>query len=145
MPAHVRDDPAAYKAMCSAPNGWPSIADFATYYAAHGHLVQAACFSKAHLFASLLGRIEFPRFRLGIAEAHHTEGCAPPTVSHVYVAAYVAGRWFYFDSGAAGVRPFPPFQKKKSIGIVPSADYEHPHSLFPVPSSSLCHVPHLPP
>ena len=39
----------------STTDGWPSIDEYAAYYETHGCLVWAACFSKAHLFASILG------------------------------------------------------------------------------------------
>jgi hypothetical protein len=88
---HVRTDNAAYSGLTAADR-WPSIEEFGQYYADHGNLVWAACFSKAHLFAVLLGRV-LPRWHVLIVNAHHTEGGAPPTASHVYVGVNLADRW----------------------------------------------------
>lgn len=129
------------------PTGsWPSILDYADYYAKHKKLVWAACFSKAHLFLTLLGRMLYPRYRLGIAEAHHTEGGAPPTATHVYAAVYVAERWFYFDPAAVYNVKFPDFKNRKSIGVsgFSTVDYEHPYNFIPLPKSGFDCVPYLP-
>lgn len=142
--AHVKYDGVAYGTLSSVPGTWPSIRDYARYYATHGHLVWAACFSKAHLFVTLLGRMVYPRFRFGIAEAHHTENGAPPTATHVYAGVYVNNRWYYLDPTAIPARPFPDYAHKASIGILASVDYEHPHSFLPVPLSGFNGVPFLP-
>ena len=125
--------------------GWPSIDDYAAYYEAHGHLVWAACFSKAHLFATILGRVGIPRWRIAIATAHHTEGGAPPTASHVFVAVYVAERWFYLDpTFVFAVAEFPGFDHKGSIGLFETVDYQHPFETIPIPLSGFDRVPLLP-
>ena len=77
--ANVRIDGDAYSGLTSADR-WPSIAEFAAYYAAHSELVWSACFTKAHLFATLLGRV-LPRWHVTIVSGHHTENGAPPTAS----------------------------------------------------------------
>ena len=143
----VDDDGAAYGTISSDPSQWPSIIDYANYYMSHGRrLVWAACFSKAHLFATLLGRVVYPRYRFGIASTHHTESGAPPTASHVYVGVYVADRWFHLDPTAAPLTPFPAFAGRRSIGVdsFTSVDYEHPFDFIPVPLSGFTQVPHLP-
>jgi hypothetical protein len=142
----VDDNNAAYATLSSVPGSWPSILDYAAYYAAHGRLVWAACFSKAHLFATLLGRVVYPRFRFGIASTHHTEGGALPTASHVYVAAYVGDRWFYLDPTAAPSTDFPAYAARHSIGVTTFAtvDYPHPFDLIPVPLADFDAVPFLP-
>lgn len=139
-------DNAAYAGLSSAPGTWPSILDFGAYYAAHGRLVWSACFSKAHLFATLLGRVVYPRFRFGIATAHHTEGGAPPTASHVFVGVYVAERWFHLDPTAAPFTDFPAFSERRSLRVASftSVDYEHPFEFIPVPLSGFTQVPLLP-
>jgi hypothetical protein len=142
--ANVSVDAAEYATLFSAPGAWPSIADYAAYYASHGRLVWAACFSKAHLFATLLGRMIYPRFRFGIAEAHHTEGGAPPTATHVYAGVYVADRWYYLDPTAVPFVAWPPFAGRVSIGVFGSVDYQHPYAFLPVPLSGFDSVPHLP-
>ncbi len=144
LKAHVVDDGAAFAALSSVPGTWPSILDYAKYYASHAKLVWAACFSKAHLFGTLLGRMVYPRFRFGIAEAHHTEGGAPATATHVYVGVYVSDRWHYLDPTAVPSQAFPDFAHRKSIGLFATVDYEHPHSFLPVPLSEFHGVPHLP-
>jgi hypothetical protein len=144
LKAHVVDDEAGYSSISSVPEAWPSILDYAKYYAVHGKLVWAACFSKAHLFATLLGRMAYPRFRFGVAEAHHTEGGAPPTATHVYVGVYIAGRWYYLDPTAVPLQAFPDFAHRKSVGLFGTVDYEHPYSFLPVPLSGFNHVPYLP-
>lgn len=144
---HVDDDGAAYSTISSDPANWPSIVDYANYYMAHGRrLVWAACFSKAHLFATLLGRLVYPRFRFGIAQTHHTESGAPPTASHVYVGVYVADRWFYLDPTQAPFEAFPAFADRRSIGVpsFTSVDYQHPYDFIPVPLSGFTQVPLLP-
>jgi hypothetical protein len=144
---HVDNDGAAYATISSDPDAWPSIADYAAYYMAHGkRLPWAACFSKAHLFSTLLGRVVYPRFRFGIALAHHTESGAPPTASHVYVGAYVADRWYYLDATEAPALAFPSFASRRSIGVpsFTSVDYQHPFDFIPVPLSGFTQVPLLP-
>ena len=123
---------------------WPSIAEYARYYAGHGRLVWAACFSKAHLFATLLGRCLGERWRFGIASAHHTEGGAPPTASHVFVGAYIAGRWYYLDpTWVQAVPDLPSFDARDSVGLFDRVDYEHPFSFKPLPTSPLVYIPLL--
>jgi hypothetical protein len=140
--ANVRVDGAAYGAL-SAADRWPSIAELAHYYHDHGELVWAACFSKAHLFANLLGRV-LPRWHTTIVSAHHTEGGAPPTASHVYVGVYLTGRWYYLDPTAVYSSPLPDFANRHSVGLFATVDYQHPFSARPVPLSPLNHVPYLP-
>ena len=146
MKDHVQDNNAEYANISSVASEWPSILDFARYYAAHGHLVWAACFSKAHLFATLLGRVIYPRFRFAVATGHHAEGGAPPTASHVFVAAYVKDRWFYLDPTAVGIKDFPDFEHATSLGVdsFSTVDYEHPFKIIPIPLSGLQYVPYLP-
>ncbi len=139
--ANVRVDGATYSAITAADR-WPSINELAVYFADHDELVWSACFSKAHLFAVLLGRI-LPRWHIFIASAHHTEGGAPPTASHVYVGIYLTGRWFYLDPTAVYSYAFPSFSKRRSIGIFKTVDYQHPFSARPVPLSPLDKVPYL--
>jgi hypothetical protein len=147
MRDRVSVDDAAYATILPASGTWPSILDLAAYYVAHGgRLVWSACFSKAHLFATLLGRVVYPRYRFGIALTHHTEGGAPATASHVYVAAYVADRWFYLDPTASPFEDFPVFANRKSIGVssFTTVDYQHPFDFIPVPLADFDLVPYLP-
>ncbi len=141
----VRVDNQAFGTIKSARDGWPSAPDYGRYYNKHGKLVCAACFSKAHLFATVLGRVAYPRERITIAYAHHTEAGAPKTASHVYVAVYVAGRWYYIDPTHAWATAFPTFAKRRSLGPPKpnSVDYTHPFKITPVPGSRLAHVPYL--
>jgi len=143
---NVRYDGSAYSSISSVEGSWPSILDYARYYANHGDLVWAACFSKAHLFATLLGRIIYPRYRFAVATGHHTENGAPPTASHVYVAVYVGERWYYLDPTAVHSVSFPDYAHRKSIGVssFTSVDYEHPFKFLPVPLSGFTRVPYLP-
>jgi hypothetical protein len=147
MKDHVQDNNAEYGTISSVAGEWPSILDYARYYTAHGNLVWAACFSKAHLFATLLGRMAYPRYRFAIAEGHHTEGGAPPTASHVFVAAYVNNRWLYLDPTAVRMKTLPDFGHLASVGVpgFATVDYEHPYTLIPVPLSGFDRVPNLPP
>lgn len=142
---HVRVDNAAYGAIDGTRDGWPGFVHFAAYYKQHKGLVCAACFSKAHLFACLLGRILYPRDRIAIASAHHTMNGAPPTASHVYVAVYVGERWFYFDSTYAQQHAWPTFEDRRSLGAPreTSVDYAHPFKVLPLPGSTLARVPLL--
>jgi hypothetical protein len=126
LAANVRVDGAAYAALTAADR-----------------LVWAACFSKAHLFALLLGRV-LPRWHVLIASAHHTEGGAPPTASHVYVGVYLTDRWYYLDPTAVYSGPLPDFPKRRSVGAFKKVDYQHPFQAIPVPLSPLNKVPHLP-
>ena len=132
--------------MCirDSADTWPSILDYAAYYSSHGKLVWAACFSKAHLFVTLLGRMVYPRYRFGIAQAHHTENGAPSTASHVYAGVYVGERWYYLDPTAIPFDNLPDFAHKASIGIFTSVDYEHPYWFMPAPLAEFEHVPYLP-
>jgi hypothetical protein len=140
---NVRVDDAAYGALVTAAGRWPSLPELAAYYRDHGELVWSACFSKAHLFACLLGRV-LPRWHTTIVSAHHTEGGAPPTASHVYVGVYLTGRWYYLDPTAVYHGPLPGFSGRRSVGLFTRVDYQHPFSARPVPLSPLNHVPHLP-
>jgi len=144
LEANVTYDSDEYSAI-STHLSWPSIDNFAEYYQRHGHLVWAACFSKAHLFASILGRIGIPRWRIIIALSHHTEAGAPPTASHVFVAVYVAERWFYLDpTFVFAVAEFPDFHHKCSIGLLDTVDYQHPFETIPIPSSGFDRIPLIP-
>lgn len=134
-----------YSSIATVDEGWPSILDYASYFALNGNLVWAACFSKAHLFATLLGRIIYPRYRFAIASAHHTENGAPPTATHVYVAVYVSDRWFYLDPTAVPFTDFPEYSERRSIGVdsFDTVDYRHPYKILPVPLSGFEGVPYL--
>jgi hypothetical protein len=138
---NVRVDPAAYDLLTPADR-WPSIDEFARYYADHHELVWAACFSKAHLFATLIGRV-LPRWHVLIASAHHTEGGAPPTASHVYAGVYLTDRWYYLDPTDAYSGTLPSFSERRSVGSFKKVDYQHPFEARPVPLSPLNVVPHL--
>ena len=109
----------------------------------HGELVWSMCFSKAHLFACLLGRV-LPRWHTTLVSAHHTENGAPPTASHVYVGVYLTGRWYYLDPTAVYAGPLPSFSGRQSVGLFTKVDYQHPFAARPVPLSPLDKVPHLP-
>lgn len=141
--ANVRVDNTAYGELVDTVGRWPSIAELARYFRDHGELVWSACFSKAHLFATLLGRV-LPRWHTTIVSAHHTEGGAPPTASHVYVGVYLTGRWYYLDPTAVYAGPLPDFSDRRSVGLFSKVDYQHPFSAIPVPLSPLDAVPHLP-
>jgi len=140
---HVVHDDQAYGTVSLVDGEWPSISDYARYYVQHGNLVWSACFSKAHLFATLLGRMIYPRFRFGIAEAHHTEDGAPPAATHDYVGVYVSDRWFYLDPTAVYSEAFPGFEQRKSVAVkaFTTVDYQHPYNFIPVPLSGLKDVP----
>jgi hypothetical protein len=145
LKVNVQDNGTEYATILPDSSHWPSILDFANYYVNHNKLVWAACFTKAHLFATLLGRTISPRFRFAIAQSHHTEGGAPATASHVYVAVYVNDRWYYLDPTAI-YKAFPDYKQRASIGVdsFATVDYEYPHDLIPVPLSGLEFVPYLP-
>jgi hypothetical protein len=142
---NVKYNPADYATVSSVAGEWPSIFDYAKYYASHKNLVCGTCFSTAHIFATLLGRIIYPRYRFAIAEAHHTENGAPPTATHVYVAAYVSERWFYLDPTAI-FTAFPDYARRQSMGVsgFTTVDYEHPYEIIPLPLSYFDGVPYLP-
>ncbi|WP_031433016.1 hypothetical protein [Methylomarinum vadi] len=139
---NVRVDNTDYAGLTSEDR-WPSLEEYAHYFSDHHRLVWAACFSKAHLFASLLGRV-LPRWHIIIATAHHTEAGAPPTASHVYVGVYLANRWYYLDPSAVYTAPLPRFKEKRSIGPFETVDYEHPFRVLPIPLFPLNLVPYLP-
>jgi hypothetical protein len=145
LKSNVQENNAEYSTLSSVASEWPSILDFAKYYKTHKKLVWAACFSKAHLFATLLSRMVYPRYRFAIAVAHHAENGAPPTATHVYVAAYVGERWYYLDPTAIDT-VFPNYDNRHSIGVssFTTVDYEHPYDILPVPLSGFGNVPYLP-
>ncbi len=140
--ANVRVDIEAYGGLI-VDDRWPSIDEFAAYYAAHHELVWATCFSKAHLFATLLGRV-LPRWHVLIATACHTEGDAPPLASHVYVGVYLTDRWYYLDPAFVYSGPLPDFAHRSSVGGFETVDYQHPFGAIPAPLSPLDKVPYLP-
>ncbi len=144
LKTNVQENGGEYSTISSDPSAWPSILDYARYFALHGRLVWAACFSKAHLFATLLGRMVYPRYRFGIAQGHHTEGGAPPTASHVFVGVYLSDRWFFLDPTAVPFAAFPDFVHRASIGVFSTVDYEYPYDFLPVPLSGFTYVPSLP-
>ncbi|MCD4707724.1 MAG: transglutaminase domain-containing protein [Candidatus Sabulitectum sp.] len=130
--------------VSSSSNNWPSIDEYAAYYEANGYLVWAACFSKAHLFASILGRVGIPRWRIVLITAHHTENGAPPTASHVYVAVYVNEHWYYLDpTGLLTLPVLPEFSSIGSVGFLNTADYMHPFKGIPIPLSGFTRIPML--
>jgi len=157
---NVTTDDAAYKVFREeAENGtppyaghpgyqWPSIEDYALYYHMNKKLVWSACFSKAHLFATLLGRV-IPRWADGplMAGAHHLwwnpETKQNEIWEHWYVGVYVLDRWFYLDPGDAAVVPLPSFYNRKSVGQIKTVDYKHPFKVVPVPGYLLSVVPLL--
>ncbi|MBF0362886.1 MAG: transglutaminase domain-containing protein [Oligoflexia bacterium] len=123
---------------------WPSLLLHAQYYQTNNKLVWAACFSKAHLFAILLGRVGIPRWRIAIANAHHSENGAPSTATHVYVAFYTGGKWLYLDPTWVYSKPtLPSYESRTSVGNFQSVDYKHPYSVLPIPLSGLNLVPLL--
>jgi hypothetical protein len=128
----------------SPDDRWPSLVEYAAFYASHDELAWWACFSKAHVFASILGRM-VDRDRIVIASTHHTENGAPPTATHVYVAVYVAGEWYYLDPAAVHMCAFPEFAQRRSIGVpsMTTVDYRHPYKILVLPGSTLSHVPYL--
>jgi len=140
--ANLRVDNAAYASLTAADR-WPSIDEFADYYGDHHRLIWAACFSKAHLFALLLGRV-LPRWHVLIATAHHTEGGAPSTASHVYVGVYLTDSWYYLDPSLVGSGTLPAFSRRKSVGGFTKVDYQHPFQVIPVRLSPLDKTPYLP-
>ncbi|MBK8795077.1 MAG: hypothetical protein IPM07_01075 [Anaerolineales bacterium] len=141
---HVEDNGAEYSTISSVADTWPSILDYAAYYSSHGKLVWAACFSKAHLFVTLLGRMVYPRYRFGIAQAHHTENGAPPLPRMCTRVSTLA------NAGIISTRPpsrsttYRISPTKASIGIFTSVDYEHPYWFMPAPLAEFEHVPYLP-
>lgn len=128
----------------SPEDRWPSLSEYAYAYRRHGEIPWRACFSKAHVFASILGHM-IDRDRVAIASTHHTENGAPPTATHVYVAVYVGGEWFYLDPTAVSTEDFPPFEARRSIGVssMRTVDYEHPYKILRLPGSRLSRVPLL--
>ena len=122
-------------------DGWPSIEEHAAFYQRTGDVAWAACFSKAHLFANLLGRMGIPRDRILVATAHHTEGGAPPTASHVFVLLYVGDRWYYLDPTACYAQSMPTFERRRSIGTLASVDYRHPFQVLQLPGAAGGAVP----
>jgi hypothetical protein len=151
---NVQDDYSAYDALWDHSHMWPSILDYALHYKAHlgfgvqPKLIVAACFSKAHLFATLLGRV-IPRWHTLIAETHASPP-TPPMKYHDYVGVYVRDRWFYLDPTAItppASTPFqlPDFEHRRSVGepAFTQVDYRHPFSAIPVPGSDLASVPLL--
>ncbi|MBT3983901.1 MAG: transglutaminase domain-containing protein [Bacteriovoracaceae bacterium] len=139
--AFVNDS--VYKSI--RPDGrWPTILEHAIYYRNNKRLVWSACFSKAHLFAMVLGRLGIPRDRIAIATAHHPAANGLPTASHVYVALYIKGSWLYLDPTATpGVSLSPDLSKRRSVGLLPAVDYPHPFQVRPIPLSGLNRVPLL--
>lgn len=123
--------------------GWPSIEEHALFYERTGDVVWEACFSKAHLFATLLGRMGIPRDRILIASAHHTEGGSPPTASHVFVLLYIGDRWYYLDPTAVHTTAFPSYESRRSIGGLASVDYRHPFQVLQLPGAAGGAVPRI--
>jgi hypothetical protein len=142
---NVSYDGEAYGTISTQPDGgWPSIDDYAAYFETHGNLVWAACFSKAHLFASILGRIGIPRWHVTIAESHHTEGGAPPTATHVFVGLYIADKWLYLDpTWVYAVPELPSYFERESVGLFEKVDYTRPYKTIPIPLSGFTRVPLL--
>lgn len=133
-----------YQTITSIPGRWPSIDDYAAYYETNRNLVWSACFSKAHLFASILGRVGIPRWRIMSITAHHTENDAAPTASHVFVAVYVNERWYYLDPTWVNAVPvLPDFASIGSVGLFNTVDYTHPFKGIPIPLSGFTRIPML--
>ena len=141
----VSYDGEAYGTISTQPDGgWPSIDDYAAYFETHGNLVWAACFSKAHLFVSILGRIGIPRWHVTLAESHHTEGGAPPTATHVFAALYIADKWLYLDpTWVYAVPELPDYFSRESVGLFERVDYIRPYATIPIPLSGFTRVPLL--
>lgn len=136
--------------------GWPELSEYANCFVRHGKIGWAACFSKAHVMANILVRCGMPRWRIGIAYAHHTEGGAPPTASHVYVAVYNFDAWWVVDPTFAQpshpkiVPAFAEFARRglpvpDGVDIMRFAlvDYQKPFQISVPGGSVLTHVPFL--
>jgi len=130
--------------VTSRDEGWASIVDYARFYEREGEVAWAACFTKAHLYATLLGRMGIPRDRIMIGLSHHTENGAPPTASHVFVLLYVNDRWYYLDPTNCYTQAFPTYERRRSIGTLATVDYRHPFQAVLLPGNASGVVPMIP-
>lgn len=105
-----------------------------------GEIVWAACFSKAHLFATFLGRV-LPRWHTTVVSAHHTDGGVPPTASHVYVGVYLTNRWYYLDPTAIPAGPLPGFNSRGSLGYILTENVHGPMMPFHLAAGEVCLLP----
>lgn len=124
---------------------WPSIVEYADRYARTKKLTWAACFSKAHLFATLLGRMIADPSRIAIASCTHLTDDGKPTATHVYLTILLGGRWLYLDPAMATSVKLPPYSQRRSIKMPTpkDLDYEHPYKILTLPKSRLSGVPFL--
>lgn len=125
--------------------GWPTIEQIAHFYATHGDLPYAACFSEAHLVFQLFRVCGLPTEDFGIASARYVMNDDPKArPEHVYLGLRVAGDWYYIDPSA---KPPPPYAKRasvgRSIGAPPGCDYAHPHEFVVVRGARFQAIPLL--
>lgn len=149
---HARHDNDKYKALMQTgrppkSEDWPNVEQIARYYADHGELAYAACFSEAHLVFQLFRVCGLPTEDFGIASARYVMKDDPKArPEHVYLGLRVGGDWHYIDPGA---RPPPPYAKRasvgRSIGVPPGCDYAHPHEFVVVRGARFQAIPLLAP
>ena len=131
-----------YKKILDAAAGtWPSPKEYGDYFNEHGKLPLAACFSKAHVFCTLLFWAGIAPWRFGIASAPFQVGSK--IANHEYTAVYLGNLWYPLDLTAVYNRKLlaEPIHNVKSLSNV---DYAHPTKYRPYPPGlPLTGVPYM--
>lgn len=127
-----------------SPDRWPSLDEMASMYERFGLVPWYACFSRAHLFATLLGSVGIPADHVAIASAHYPYDNENGYAQHVYVALRVDRRWYYLDPGyVSTLAALPPYENRASHGLRAGCQYSYPYEVVILPGSGLDTVPML--
>ncbi|HOW97822.1 MAG TPA: hypothetical protein P5567_02610 [Kiritimatiellia bacterium] len=127
-----------------SPDRWPSLDEMAAMYERFGTVPWYACFSRAHLFATLLGSVGIPADHVAIASAHYPYDNENGYAQHTYVALRVDRRWYYLDPSYVNtLAELPPYGQRASYGLRAGCQYSYPYEAVVLPGSSLDTVPML--
>lgn len=138
---HARPGPAS---GYGSPDRWPSLDEMAAMYERYGTVPWYACFSRAHLFATLLGSVGIPADHVAIASAHYPYDNENGYAQHVYVALRVDHRWYYLDPSYVNtLAALPPYENRASYGLRAGCQYSYPYEVVILPGSGLDTVPML--
>lgn len=121
-------------------DGWPSIERIAETYYAYGYVPWAACFSKTHVFVSLLYRCGVHRDYLAMGESR----LAFADSQHFYGMVKIGRQWLYLDPAGTGPS-LPEYDDRHSVPLLEPIceDRAFPYAAIRLPGSKLDYVPLL--
>lgn len=120
--------------------GWPSIERIAETYDTYGYIPWQACFSKTHVFISLLYRCGVHKDYLAMAESRLDLANS----QHFYVIVKIGRQWLYLDPAGTGPS-LPEYEDRHSVPLLEPIceDRAFPYAAIRLPGSKLDYVPLL--